>query len=510
MTNVITYIRVSDPSQIENISFDVQRNSCKKYADDNKWKIVKEFKEEGESAKVADRTKLKELIEYCRVNKGKIQVCLVYKLDRFARNQMDHYAIKARLLEYGVHVRSATEPVDDTPIGKVIEGLFAAVAQLDNDLKSERVKEAMKNWILKGRWVWGAKFGYLNEKDSTDHAIINLDPIKGPVATELFQRYSTGHYTFKNLSDWLNNDKQLRGKKGKKFRPQFVQKLLKDKFYLGLIEMYGQEIKGFHQPLIDQGTFYKCQEVMIKRSNHSNKKRTTESVDFPMRRFLLCPDCNRKLTAAWCKGRSKKYPKYYCVTKDCRLKGKTYDREDVHNSFHRLLKEIKPSNDFSELFQEMFIKVYRKRILELEGDTIRLKAEVEALEAEKSRIIQMAMKQIIDDEDAKKEISEIKDRLALAKLGLHETKSDEEEINVCLAYAQNFIQTIDQIWFDAPSLLKIKLQSMIFPKGLSYPFGGISNRNLALPFELNRQFAELKSSNVTPVGIEPTIFRMRT
>lgn len=118
MTNAIIYIRVSDPSQIDNISFQVQREACEKFAAEQGWKIIKEFKEEGESAKLADRTKLKELIEYCRLNKGKVQVCLVYKIDRFARNQVDHYAIKARLLEYGVSLRSATEPVDDTPIGR--------------------------------------------------------------------------------------------------------------------------------------------------------------------------------------------------------------------------------------------------------------------------------------------------------------------------------------------------------------------------------------------------------
>ena len=57
MTDAIIYIRVSAPSKIDNISFQVQREACQKYADDNGWKIIKEFKEEGESAKLADRTK---------------------------------------------------------------------------------------------------------------------------------------------------------------------------------------------------------------------------------------------------------------------------------------------------------------------------------------------------------------------------------------------------------------------------------------------------------------------
>ena len=250
--NTVIYLRVSDPKQISNISFKVQLETCEKIAKENGWKVVKVFKEEGESAKFADRTELKELIEYCRTHKGQVQVCLVYKVDRFARNQVDHYAIKARLLEYGVSLRSATEPIDDSAIGKVVEGLFAAVAQLDNDIKSQRVTEAMKNWVLNGRWVWGAKFGYLNKKDATDHAINPPDPDKAKYAIEIFKKFSTGLYTYKAIADDLNKH-GIVGRRGGKIHAQTIRKIIDDKFYIGIIEMYGKEIKGsFHKPLIDE------------------------------------------------------------------------------------------------------------------------------------------------------------------------------------------------------------------------------------------------------------------
>lgn len=499
--NAIIYIRVSDPSQIDNASFDVQSATCERYAKDQGWKVIKTFKEEGESAKYADRTKLKELIEYCRINKGKNQVCLVYKLDRFARNQIDHYAIKARLLEYGMTVKSATEPVDDSIMGKAMEGMLAILAELDNNVKSQRVKDAMRNWIMKGRWVWGAKFGYLNAKDATDHAVIDVDPIKGPIATELFQKFSTGHYTYKNLADELNK-RQIRGKKGKKIHAPMIQKIIRDKFYIGIIAMYGEEIKATHQPLIDEYTFYKCQEVMLAKSNPGKKKRNTENEDFPMRRFVLCKGCGERLTAAWCKGRTIRYPKYYCVRPGCELKGKTFRREDVHNDFYKLLEQVKPSEDSIKLFKEMFIRVYNNRIQELEGDTIRLKADLQALEAEKNSIIQMTKKHLINDDEAQKELSEVRDKIAVTQLGLNETKTDEGELTLCIAYAQNFIQTINQVWFDAPPLLKIKLQTMIFPKGLKYKFEDISNHDLSLPFKLNKEFADATFLNVTPREVE--------
>lgn len=94
----------------------------------------------------------------------------------------------------------------------------------------------MKNWVLNGRWVWGAKFGYKNEKDSTDHAINPHDPIKGPIVTEIFKKFSTGMYTYKNLADELNK-RGIRGKKGKKIHPQLIRKILADKFYIGVMEM---------------------------------------------------------------------------------------------------------------------------------------------------------------------------------------------------------------------------------------------------------------------------------
>lgn len=65
-------------------------------------------------------------------------------------------------------------------------------------------------------------------------------------------------------------------------------------------------------------------------------------------------------------------------------------------------------------------------------------------------------------------------------------------------YAQNFIQTIALTWYDAPNDLKIKIQDMIFPKGVSYDFSSISNYDLSLPFALNRQIVLSANISVTP------------
>ena len=72
----VIYCRVSSKEQIEGTSLESQEIACKEYARSRNIKILKVFVERGESAKVADRTQLIELIDFCRSSKGKVQVLL--------------------------------------------------------------------------------------------------------------------------------------------------------------------------------------------------------------------------------------------------------------------------------------------------------------------------------------------------------------------------------------------------------------------------------------------------
>ena len=102
--------------------------------------MLARFREEGESAKTADRTELQKLLQFCRTNKGRVQFVVVFNLTRFAREKYDHFALRAHLKSLGISLRSATEPIDDTSTGKLMEGVLAAFAQFDNDVRSDRTR----------------------------------------------------------------------------------------------------------------------------------------------------------------------------------------------------------------------------------------------------------------------------------------------------------------------------------------------------------------------------------
>jgi len=78
--------------------------------------------------------------KYCRKHKDTTDAVVVYTLTRFSRNSTDHYAIGAHLRGLGIALRSVTEPIDDSPAGRLMEGIRVAMSQFDNEQRAERTR----------------------------------------------------------------------------------------------------------------------------------------------------------------------------------------------------------------------------------------------------------------------------------------------------------------------------------------------------------------------------------
>lgn len=104
---------VVDVVQTENLSLPTQLRACDEYCRREGLDVLERFKEEGESAKTADRTELQRLLTFCRTNKGKVHFVVVFSLTRFARDKYDHFALRSFLKLLGISLRSATEPIEE-------------------------------------------------------------------------------------------------------------------------------------------------------------------------------------------------------------------------------------------------------------------------------------------------------------------------------------------------------------------------------------------------------------
>ena len=146
--NCIVYARVSTDKQAEkDLSIPAQLQAMRDYARQHDWSVVEEFIEPGASAKTTDRPALQGLLSFVREAESKIDVVLVHKIDRLARNVYDHATIKALLKQHGIRLASVVENLDDSvswPAGREHHGVHRAV--LLGESWPKRREKACASW----------------------------------------------------------------------------------------------------------------------------------------------------------------------------------------------------------------------------------------------------------------------------------------------------------------------------------------------------------------------------
>ncbi len=313
MVGAVIYVRVSTKEQTENLSLPTQLRACEEYCRRQGYEILERFHEEGESAKTTDRSQLQALLKYCRTHKGKVHFVVVYNLTRFAREKYDHFALRAHLKSLGISLRSATEPIDDTSTGKLMEGVLAAFAQFDNDVRSDRTRAGMRAALELGRWTFLAPLGYLNAPKWSSTSLVH-DPERGPLVRQAFEDLATGQYTKQEVIARAT-EAGLRSRKGLALSPQSFGQMMRNPIYVGKVESpdYGVSTTGDFEPLVDEATFYRAQAVLDGRVVVAGPRQRNHP-DFPLRGFVRCETCGRPLTGSWSKGRNGHYAYYHCQT----------------------------------------------------------------------------------------------------------------------------------------------------------------------------------------------------
>lgn len=141
-------------------SVPAQVDLCRSRAQERDWDTRFILKDEGESGVDDTRPGYLRLLDL--VASQRIDVVIVWKVDRLARSLAQLAALEECLREQGVAIHSCTEPIDTTTsAGRFIFGMLASAAQLERDLIKERVKMGIAKCAQEGRWVSPVvPFGY--------------------------------------------------------------------------------------------------------------------------------------------------------------------------------------------------------------------------------------------------------------------------------------------------------------------------------------------------------------
>ena len=495
--------RFSDPKQIGGTSTDTQVDVCDRYCRESGIEIIGYHKVEAESAKSSNVARIAELLDFCRKYEGRAKVLVVFKIDRFARDVSQHYYLKTELLKVGISLRSATEPIDDTPQGELMETILAGFAQFDNSVKRERVKLAMWKRVEQGLWPWNPPTGYKPNRIEgiklTPHVFDETcsDVIKG-----IFTKFSTGVVTYSDIAKDLRK-RRIKNHRGKviKFSKQMICWVLNNPYYVGLIKNQEEKlVKGLHEPLIEVSLFEKCKDIQDGVSRHNTRQRVYNNPDFPLRRFAICGECGKPMTACWAK--SGTHPYYYCINKSCFRYSKMIKKTDFENLFMEYLKIVKPKEKTIKRFETRFIKRYKERETEIKGDYVRQLNDTSELQKELDWVVDSGRKGILPEHIVKDKVNDLDQKITLAKLQLTEIHTEELNVNALLAYAESFIRTLENSWFDARPNIKLRLQRAIFPEGVTYKENVFSNSRISPAFEIISTFGAENVKDVTPLEFE--------
>ena len=155
------YIRVSTADQAE-LSPDAQKRLLLDYAKKNNIVISNDFvyMESVSGRRAQKRPEFQKMIATAKQESHPIDVILVWKYSRFARNQEESIVYKSMLKKDGVEVISVSEPLIDGPFGTLIERIIEWMDEYYSIRLSGEVLRGMKEKALKNGYQATPCLGY--------------------------------------------------------------------------------------------------------------------------------------------------------------------------------------------------------------------------------------------------------------------------------------------------------------------------------------------------------------
>ena len=243
-------------------SLDAQREACEAYIKSQAhegWRLIPGRYDDGAfSGASLDRPALQQLLADVRA--GKIDIVLVYKVDRLTRSLADF----AKLIElfdgHEVSFVSVTQSFNTrSSMGRLTLNVLLSFAQFDRELIGERVRDKIAASKRKGLWVGGpVPLGYA----AVDKKILVV-PAEAAAVRTIFARYlelGSVRALAQDLDRRGIRSKSRRRSTGRtvgggRFGVGALAYLLKNRFYIGELVYRGEVHHGEHEPILDSALF---------------------------------------------------------------------------------------------------------------------------------------------------------------------------------------------------------------------------------------------------------------
>ena len=454
-TPVALYARVSSERQDVDLSVAAQLRALREHASKNGYVVVREYVDEAESGRIADRPQFRRMIDEAAKINAPFREILVWKFSRFTRKREHAVAFKSMLRRKGIRVVSITEQAEDTATGRLLEAIIEGVDEFYSENLAQEVTMGMREAASRGFWMSsGAPFGYnrvMVQDGPKKRPKLEPDPDSSQVVRRIFDMSEAGKSTL-DIARTLN-DEGIASPRGNPWGKTTLHAILINETYTGTL-VWGLNAKDGADPvrvddafpeIVSKAQFDRVAKLMRSRAPKVVNPRRVAS-PFLLSGLVKCKACRRALTGQYAK--SGKFPYYVCQTLMKQGSGSCATPRLNARRFENLVVEKIRSNiltegnirDLVKTVDEKMDRVAAEQHKRLEA----IDAELEDVKRHLSRIWHfIGETDNVDMADAGNHIRELRDRQELledeasaAREILTQRRSVLDDVNTVEAYSK--------------------------------------------------------------------------
>lgn len=493
----VFYLRVSSKKQVatdfdpEGISLPAQRKSCERKAEQLGLEVVDEYIEPGVSGtETSKRVAFQEMLERIRTQRD-VDYVVIYKLSRLHRNRLDEAFTMAELRKRGVTLLSATEHIDDTPTGRLMQGILSAFNEFRSAEDGADIAYKLGEKAKKGGTISMAPLGYINvgqRVEDREVRTVEFDPDRAPLVKLGFELYATGKYSAPELAEELFHrglrTRATSARAAKQISVNQLLRILQDPYYVGFVTYKGEVFKGRHDPLIDAELFARVQEVISTRST-GERKRIHEHY---LKGSLYCGNCHQEGRTGWMvlanvKGRGDDvYEYFFCRQTQERLCDSRYAQVPrIEQAVERFWSSLRLSSELVERIRSGIQKTIHHDQKAARDLHAQLTEELRRLDVKQENLLDLAADGELPKDTIKKRLNDI---TAARKRLIERQENTEHKLAAVLDYIDAAIDLLEnpgQLYLDADEGIRRKLNQAIFKRLYVY-IDEVTDAELNAPF----------------------------
>ena len=398
----IAYCRKStDEKNKQVLSIEAQIAELKEFAIREHLEVV-EFVTEAKTAKTPGREKFALVLK--RIEKGEAQGIVSWHPDRLARNSIDGGKI-IYLLDTGklLDLKFPSFWFESTPQGKFMLSIAFGQSKYYVDNLSENVKRGMRHKLRLGIWPLKAPLGYINNRVNKT---IEINPETSRIIKKSFQLFAQSGKSFTSIALYLHKF-GIAKSDGKPLKVNQITKMLKDKFYIGILKYDGEYYQASHKPIISKKLFYEVQKQAEKIERPRLKGH-----NFAFSGLARCGECKAAITSEqhikkYKNGSSQTFIYYRCTKKLKPCTQKYLPEEKLENQIRNLLKKVSLPKEWAKDWYQWLDRDEKEELTLSQENIAKLKTETEILDKKLNFLLDSFLDQIIDSEIYKKKKNEL-------------------------------------------------------------------------------------------------------